>query len=76
MAKLSKDEINQFFASGTWKEMEERFKSQLLKVDQEIENADPFTHGWAVGERRTLKTFLGMKEILLTEADGKGPYSR
>lgn len=71
---FSKAQIEQFFVSPVWKEMEERIQVEILKADMGVENPDPFTHGVAVGERRMARVTLTYKDILLAEAEQKNPY--
>lgn len=71
---LSKAQIEQFFESPVWREIEERTETELKSVDSLVENPDPFTHGKAVGNRAALRLQLRWKEILLTECSGDGVY--
>lgn len=75
MANLSKAQIEDFFDSPVWKEINTKIDAEVSRTQTEIENPDPFLHGKSVGERKAYNSFLGFKEILLTEASGKSPYA-
>jgi hypothetical protein len=71
---LSKSQIDAFFASPVWKEIESRIKRDLSDNESVMEHPDPFHHGIAVGKRRALNMVLSWNGIFLDEATGKSPY--
>ena len=72
--KLSKSQIEQFFKSPVWEEIEKKLESELKRTESEIENPEPFYHGRAVGRRSNINLVLSIQEILLTESEERSPY--
>jgi hypothetical protein len=72
--QFSKAQVEEFFQSPVWKEVSERISELINHADSELEIADPYEHGVAVGRRRAYRIVLSFPETLAKEASNKSPY--
>lgn len=69
---LSESAIESFRSDPVWLEMLRRISNVAAEAERGIENPDPFTHGIAVGARRSVRIILDLPEQFLKEIKSGG----
>lgn len=68
---ISLSQVEQFFESPVWQEIVRRLGSRLQQLDGEIEYAEPYAHGKAVGARAEIRAFVGYHDRFVEELNKK-----
>ncbi len=68
MITVTPGQIADFLATPAWNCMVEKIQYMLNnEIDRNLENPDPFTHGRAVGARKTCQVILSLPDIMKQE---------